>query len=390
MKRNTIRYLIMILLLPVALFLTNNMFFLGLFVLGILFLPLLRLLLTYEAQHMTLTLSAPSSRILGQEITCSIQLANSSALIVSGVIDLSLSTTNAMSKKVQRSNLRLALMDTSHQFDHVIQPSSCGNLTCQIRKAALTDLFGLCSVPLTLPQAVVTTIYPDAQPIELIPRLASQLSTTSGEKIQNHRGNDKSEVYSLKAYKPGDDIRSIHWKMSSKLNHPVVREASATIHYHTLILCDVVRMRQHKEIEDAVLNAAVRLTASLGRTFTEQSIGYEFSVNTTQSFEPFLITNQTEYLDALRTWMGISFSEHDSEGLQLLLNSQNELPFTRLFYITDGSCPEEIAQLRDTLDTTVFCLSTNASQITETTQPHCSIITLPLNLSEDAPLQLQF
>ena len=34
--------------------------------------------------------------------------------------------------------------------------------------------------------------------------------------MQNRKGNDLSEIFDIREYVPGDDIRSIHWKLSSK------------------------------------------------------------------------------------------------------------------------------------------------------------------------------
>ena len=42
----------------------------------------------------------------------------------------------------------------------------------------------------------------------------------------NRRGEDRSEVYQLREYRPGDDIRQIHWKLSSKLDELILKEAS--------------------------------------------------------------------------------------------------------------------------------------------------------------------
>ena len=42
----------------------------------------------------------------------------------------------------------------------------------------------------------------------------------------DRRGEDRSEVYQLREYRPGDDIRQIHWKLSSKLDELILKEAS--------------------------------------------------------------------------------------------------------------------------------------------------------------------
>ena len=47
--------------------------------------------------------------------------------------------------------------------------------------------------------------------------------------IQNRKGNDPSEIFDIREYVPGDDIRSIHWKLSSKTDTLILKEASNRI-----------------------------------------------------------------------------------------------------------------------------------------------------------------
>ena len=51
-------------------------------------------------------------------------------------------------------------------------------------------------------------------------------------------GRDVSEVFDMREYVPGDDIRTIHWKLSSKTDKTVVREFSKPLNYSVTILAD--------------------------------------------------------------------------------------------------------------------------------------------------------
>ena len=52
----------------------------------------------------------------------------------------------------------------------------------------------------------------------------------------NRRGEDRSEVYQLREYRPGDDIRQIHWKLSSKLDRMIVRDPGLPLERSVLLL----------------------------------------------------------------------------------------------------------------------------------------------------------
>lgn len=56
------------------------------------------------------------------------------------------------------------------------------------------------------------TILPDLYPMDAD---MTARPAYADDGASNRRGEDRSEVYQLREYRPGDDIRQIHWKLSS-------------------------------------------------------------------------------------------------------------------------------------------------------------------------------
>ena len=83
--------------------------------------------------------------------------------------------------------------------------------------------------------------------------------------MQNRKGNDLSEIYDIREYVPGDDIRSIHWKLSSKTENLILREASDPSHYNVVLLPDFGQDFMKEEQSENVINAAVAVGASIGQ-----------------------------------------------------------------------------------------------------------------------------
>lgn len=98
----------------------------------------------------------------------------------------------------------------------------CGRLVCRVEGARVCDLLGLFPIPmagrgegavLLLPQA------PEDGPEELpLPEQGH------GQALRPRPGGGPGEDYDLREYRPGDPPRSIHWKLSSKLDELLVRE----------------------------------------------------------------------------------------------------------------------------------------------------------------------
>ena len=84
-------------------------------------------------------------------------------------------------------------------------------------------------------------------------------------------GQDVSEVFALREYAPGDEVRKIHWKLSSKIDKMMVRDFSLPFNYSVFLLMELTRGK-----EDAV-DAVVELYLSLSRALLEGGINHNLA-----------------------------------------------------------------------------------------------------------------
>ena len=50
-----------------------------------------------------------------------------------------------------------------------------------------------------------------------------------------------SEIFELREYVPGDNIKAIHWKLSNKIDKPIVRVGHSSTNTKTLIFLEIGR-----------------------------------------------------------------------------------------------------------------------------------------------------
>lgn len=98
--------------------------------------------------------------------------------------------------------------------------------------------FGLfsCTVDLDLPGELV--IYPAVGRFRRDlwrDRRASDTQTTRN--VRHHRG-DNEEFYGVREYRPGDNLRSVHWRRSAHTGHLVVRESMPVRTQQLVVLVD--------------------------------------------------------------------------------------------------------------------------------------------------------
>ena len=99
----------------------------------------------------------------------------------------------------------------------------CGKLTWKITALDCTDLLGLIRIHRRMPELRPCTVLPRPVGPKNAPDLDAALD--SSPSYRPKYGGGFSEEHDLREYRPGDSSNSIHWKLSSKSDKLIVREA---------------------------------------------------------------------------------------------------------------------------------------------------------------------
>lgn len=104
--------------------------------------------------------------------------------------------------------------------------------------------------------------------------------------MQNRRSSDPSEIFDIRDYVPGDDIRTVHWKLSAKTGSLIVRQASDPSLYDAALLPDL-GLRQQGETRPTAeeLVRAVSVTVALGEGLLLQGTAFCMVIPTPQGLE---------------------------------------------------------------------------------------------------------
>lgn len=107
------------------------------------------------------------------------------------------------------------------QWEFRVDTPHCEILEGKITRVWVSDLLCLVSVPLPGGREERMRIVPEPEPPE--PTLLPKQGGGEGEGGRNRNGA-YGEEYELRDYRPGDPLRLIHWKLSSKREKLVTRE----------------------------------------------------------------------------------------------------------------------------------------------------------------------
>ena len=116
-------------------------------------------------------------------------------------------------------------LDTAH----------CGVLRCSAEKGRVYDYLGLLCLPIRVGESVELMIRPQAVQPEKLPNLAHFLARRRRPKP----GGGFSEEHELRDYRPGDNLRDMHWKLSVKTDRLIVREPQEPVREMTLLTLDL-------------------------------------------------------------------------------------------------------------------------------------------------------
>ena len=112
----------------------------------------------------------------------------------------------------------------------------CGLLELRADKLRVCDYLGLFVLPLKTPAPARIACRPipaACQPVEV----PDALRGASNPKSAAHAGS--GEDYDLREYRPGDPMRAVHWKLSSKWDELIVRERAESWYPLPLLTVDL-------------------------------------------------------------------------------------------------------------------------------------------------------
>ena len=110
--------------------------------------------------------------------------------------------------------------DTLHS-----EPLHAGIYRFRIKKLWVTDLLDLFKLPVRTSASVTVTVLP----VKTVPEPVPDLDSLTPLTFVPSRTKGFSEVTDIRDYRPGDSLRSVHWKLTAKTGDILVKEPQENI-----------------------------------------------------------------------------------------------------------------------------------------------------------------
>ncbi|MDO4564980.1 MAG: DUF58 domain-containing protein [Clostridia bacterium] len=186
----------------------------------VVFLPFLAFILCLPAMALArVSLYLPARAPLGSEIALELRL-RCRFPIPTGLVRVKIKVENAFTGESAILPLEYFYGAWNETISIPIMAKHSGKLVCSVVRCKAADCLGIFSLPIknVLPANCIVTPVPisPGAPLAKLKRIKPRFVAK--------KGGGFSEDHELRPYVKGDPVRSIHWKLSSKLDELIIRE----------------------------------------------------------------------------------------------------------------------------------------------------------------------
>lgn len=204
----------------------------------------------------------------------------------------------------------------------------CGTVKLCMKKATCYDLLSIFSTTIDLQVNTSICMLPETFEIDMLLLEEKNTQTSTAMIASNQVGANSQELISIKEYIPGDNVKQIHWKLSSKLGDLYVKELSNPVDEAIFVLLETnITTQVSPGVLDSLLESFVSVSNSLLKKNYPHHIGW---------YDSSLSTMHVEAVSSVNHLMSLTESL-----MQIEMKAQNELPVlgtippcSHLVYIT--------------------------------------------------------
>lgn len=288
--------------------------------------------------------------------------------------------TNEMSGQSQERELLLRLTGENMQYEVPLANSLCGEVRIACKEAAVRDLLNLFRLRVQKFPEIRMIVYPRKVNLQVELSQMTIGAPKSEGMMQNRKGNDLSEIFDIREYVPGDDIRSIHWKLSSKTENLILREASDPSHYNVVLLPDLGQNLLTEQNAEEIMNAAVAVGAAIGERLMEKRVSFCMALPAASGLKICEVKDRREMQRILALWLQCPVAPESGDGLRCFMMEHLEQYYTRLLILNGGEYRQNLSGLEERIGITVLHVSATAKYVNAEISNGCEIVEIPAGI----------
>lgn len=129
----------------------------------------------------------------------------------------------------------------------ICETSNCGVIEIALNKSEMYDVLGMFFTCYLTEDMLTINVLPNSKELDDVMRLGI-IDGFAENEDDTKKGNEYSDVSNIREYIPGDRIKDIHWKLSSKRDILLVREHIKTCDNKLLVWIDRSPRKKNNEL----------------------------------------------------------------------------------------------------------------------------------------------
>lgn len=230
----------------------------------------------------------------------------------------------------------------------------CGSHSFTLDNVKFYDALRLFSISKKFILEKNVMVYPKRIDMTVLRKNASTIEDDGVIYDKYQKGNDRSEIFDLRDYEKGDDRRSIHWKLSSKVNKTIVREFSRPNNFKTMILCDLSLKFADKPISYDVVSNNIALALAVSSDMTKNGIEHSICMLGGNVSEIKEINRLQDDIKIQNGILSVPLSKNEFNTALYFLNINTNYKVSKLIYITREYDKESIRMLANIMNVTII------------------------------------
>lgn len=290
---------------------------------------------TYLTADLALSAGGEKNSLLAGSL-----LLKNRGMISAGRLICAIRCENLLTGETERSELIAAVRARGQaRVELGMKSRHAGRIRVTLETIRNVDPFGLFSFPVPLEREIsaVTLVEPQMFGLEIQIAYGESTNMDSDEYSMRKAGFDPSETFAIREYRPGDQIRQIHWKLTEKFDDLMVRDYGLPIQNTILLLLETGRLPGSGAADPDVMDSLAEAVVSVAQTLSENQFVYSIGWQNHEEHSFFCQEIETE--EDLRSVMpqllGAAGGEDPFSVAEHYMETKEQLEFAHVIVFTD-------------------------------------------------------
>ncbi|NCB94484.1 MAG: DUF58 domain-containing protein [Clostridia bacterium] len=283
------------------------------------------------------------------KVCCSSRMILGRSRLKAEYENLLFSTTKKQTIYLERAEKKEAYYELPYESQN------CGKIKFKFSDVVCCDAMGLFSKKCHCVSEHEFTVFPQISELQISMKHLPESSSSGSQYDQNKKGQDVTEVFGMREYREGDSQRSIHWKLSSKLDKIIVREFSYPSNYYTLVLYDTSFDKKNSDYAQ-IVNGVLGMTASVSRGLLNMSHIHHVGTMCKSIFADMVVEDNDSSQQSLTNMMSTSVSTMEEAPVDEFIKQGLYEKFTKIVLVTGVFDENRMRNLANYVDLTVLLI----------------------------------